>query len=118
MEIANGPVLVLLPGTSSGEPRILGLSLTERAALAARHAGYGAIFLLARDRSAPLGVTAIAAWTEIAAALSAQAAALVIAPAGILAEPEWLMRLGTMRTAPTAWASLPNRIVVLAAAVV
>lgn len=127
METSNGPVLVLLPATardasdaptSRGEPCILGLSLTERAALAARRAGYGAIFLLARDRAAPRGATAIADWTAITAALPAQAAALVIAPATIVAEPEWLMRVAAMRIAPARWAAIPNRIAVLAAAVV
>ena len=124
---SNGPTLVLLPSagrdasdaaTSSGEPRILGLSLTERAALAGRRAGYGAIFLLARERAAPPATTAIADWTGIAAALSSQGTALVIAPASIVAEPAWLMRLAAMRIAPAAWAAIPDRIAVLAATVV
>ena len=123
MEISNGPTLVLLPPppdapTSSGEPCILGLSLVERAGLAGRRAGYGRIFLLARDRAAPPGVTAIADWNEVASALSSQAAALVIAPANIVVEPEWLTRLARIRIAPAAWATIPHRIAVLAETVV
>ena len=126
MEISNGPTLVLLPSAarlgsaariSGGEPCILGLSLIERAALAARRAGYGQVFLLARDRAAPSGVTALADWNEIVS-LSSPAAALVIAPASIVAEPGWLMRLAAMRVAPVAWAAIPGRVAVLADAAV
>ena len=123
MEISNGPTLVLLPstarkmsdaGTSNSEPCILGLSLIERAALAARRAGYGRTFLLARDQAAPPAVTTGADWNEVAAALSSQAATLVIAPATIVVEPEWLMRLARMPIASAVWATIPDRIAVLA----
>jgi 1L-myo-inositol 1-phosphate cytidylyltransferase / CDP-L-myo-inositol myo-inositolphosphotransferase len=123
MEIANKPTLVLLldasnAPASSGEQSILGLTLIERAALAGHRAGYGAIFLLARDRAAPAGVKAIADWNEVAARLSSRAATLVIAPATILAEPEWLTRVARMRIAPATWAAIPGRIAVLAPIVV
>jgi len=128
MEIANRATLVVLPPparappdarTSSGEPCLLGLSLIERAGLAGRRAGYDRIFLLGRDRAVPPAVRVIADWNELAVALSSsQAAALVIAPATIVAETEWLMRLARMRIAPAAWAAIPNRMVALAETVV
>lgn len=121
---SNGPTLVLLPAMArdesaapipGGEPRILGLGLTQRAALAARRAGYGRIFLFAPDGAAPPCATAIAHWTQLADALLSPSAPLVIAPATILAETAWLMRAARMRIEPAAWAALPNRVAVVAA---
>ncbi len=41
---------------------------------------------------------------------------MIIAPAAILAETDWLERLASTRIEPAAWGRIPNRIVVLAAA--
>jgi phosphatidylglycerophosphate synthase len=100
-----------------GEPSVLGLSLTQRTVLAARRAGYGQIFFLARDRAAPPGTTAIADWSSLAdALLPSQAAPLIITPATILAETDWLKTLAATQIEPAAWAAIPYRIVALAAA--
>jgi hypothetical protein len=47
---------------------------------------------------------------------SAQTAPLVIASAAILAETDWLERLAEAQIEPAAWAAIPNRIVMIAAA--
>jgi phosphatidylglycerophosphate synthase len=47
-----------------------------------------------------------------------QKAPLIIAPAAILSETNWLERLAETRIEPAAWAAIPNRIVMLAATVV
>jgi phosphatidylglycerophosphate synthase len=125
----EAPILILLalsgasPGTAAmprgpdGDPIILGLSLIQRAALAARRAGYGQVFLLGAKGPAPPGAAAIADWRDFAAALpSSHAEPVVIAPAAILAETDWLERLASTRIEPANWGRIPNRIVVLAAA--
>ena len=122
------PNLILLPSAASldasdvqmhdGEPSVLGLGLTRRTVLAARRAGYGEIFCLARDRAGPPGTTAILDWSRLADALPSQATSLVIAPAAILSETDWLKRLAATPIEPAAWAAIPNRIVVLAATAV
>ena len=100
-----------------GDPIVLGLSLTRRAALAARRAGYGQVFLLAGNGAATPGVAAIPDWSRAAATFtSSHAAPLIIAPAAILAETDWLERLALTRIEPAAWATIPDRIVMLAAA--
>src|SRR5215467_8616767 len=118
------PNLILLPSVSSPgasgvqihEPSVLGLSLTGRTVLAAHRAGYGQMFFLARDRAGPPGTTAISDWSRLAEVLvRSQAASLVIAPATILSETNWLKRLPAARLEPAAWAAIPGRIVVLAA---
>ena len=123
------PILVLLapPAPSPGaadvalgpdsDPIILGLSLIQRTALAARRAGYGQVFLLGGEAArAPAGA-AIADWPSLAAILSSTTTPIIIiAPARILAEADWLERLASMRIAPAAWAAIPNRIVMLPAA--
>jgi 1L-myo-inositol 1-phosphate cytidylyltransferase / CDP-L-myo-inositol myo-inositolphosphotransferase len=124
--IPAAPNLVLLPlgvpvDSSDGdrEPNILGLGLVQRTVLAARRAGYGQIFFLARDHAAPEGTTAIPNWTALAEVLaSSQTASLVIAPATILSETAWLERLAAMQAVPDAWAAISDRLVVLAAKVV
>jgi phosphatidylglycerophosphate synthase len=99
-----------------GERSILGLTLAQRTVMAARRAGYGRIFFLARDRAVPPGTTAIADWSSLADALQpSQAVPLVIAPATILAETNWLKTLAATQIEPAAWAAIPHRIVVLAA---
>ncbi|MGH6797868.1 MAG: hypothetical protein ACREDI_05735, partial [Roseiarcus sp.] len=105
--IARGP---------DGEPMILGLSLTRRAVLAARRAGYGQVFLLGGRDRASAGVAAMVDWRRLAASFpSSQSAPLVIAPTAILAETDWLERLASTRIEPAAWAAIPNRIVMLPA---
>jgi phosphatidylglycerophosphate synthase len=125
--LAAAPTLVLLPSVAlnasgapihDAEPSILGLSLPQRTVVAARRAGYGQIFFLARDRAVPPGATTIADWSRLADALPSQAAPLVVAPAMILSETDWLQRLAATRIGPGMWAAIPNRIAVLAARIV
>jgi phosphatidylglycerophosphate synthase len=127
--MSEAPVLILLapsaasPPTAAaargrgGDPIILGLSLTQRTALAAHRAGYARVFLLGGDgRKAP-GIAPVADWTSLAASLvSAQPASLILAPAAILAEGDWLERLASARIEPARWGTIPNRIVMLPAA--
>jgi phosphatidylglycerophosphate synthase len=126
--MSEAPVLILLapsaasPPTAAArgpdrDPIILGLSLIQRTALAAHRAGYAQVFLLGGDdRNAP-GIAAVADWTSLAASLSlAPPASLVIAPAAILAEGDWLERLASAHIEPAGWGTIPNRIVMLPAA--
>jgi 1L-myo-inositol 1-phosphate cytidylyltransferase / CDP-L-myo-inositol myo-inositolphosphotransferase len=102
-----------------GDLRILGLSLMHRTVMAARRAGYGQIFCLAQDHAAPPSIATIPNWSNLAAAfVPPQTARLLIVPATILSETDWLERLAETRIEPAAWAALPNRIVMLAAAAV
>jgi 1L-myo-inositol 1-phosphate cytidylyltransferase / CDP-L-myo-inositol myo-inositolphosphotransferase len=125
------PILVLVPAsvasprapdvapTPDGDPAVLGLGLMRRTAIAARRAGYGQIFFLARDHAAPPGIVTISNWNHLAAApMPSQAAPLLIAPAAILSETNWLERLAETHVEPAAWAAIPKRIVTLAAAAV
>src|SRR5262249_37391478 len=105
------PNLILLPSVSSPgasgvqmhEPIVLGLRLPGRPVLAAHRAGYGQMFFLARDRAEPPGTTAISDWSRLAEVLlRSQAASLVIAPATILSETNWLKRLPAARLEPAA----------------
>jgi len=125
--IPAAPNLVLLPSQASldqsdsqvrdGERSILGLTLTQRTVMAARRAGYGRIFALARDCVAPPGTVEIANWSSLADALQpSQAAPVVIAPAAILSESGWLKALAATQIEPAAWAARPGRIIVLGAA--
>jgi phosphatidylglycerophosphate synthase len=120
------PALVLLPSVASldasdvqmhdGEPSVLGLTLTQRTVMAARRAGYGQIFFLARDHAVPPGAATIPDWRRLADALvPSRAVSLIVAPATILSQTDWLERLAATRIEPAAWASIPDRIVVLAA---
>jgi phosphatidylglycerophosphate synthase len=113
--VASPEAANLAPGPE-GDPIILGLSLSRRTALAAQRAGYGQVFFLGGKGPPAAGVGAIADWRELAAALSSSAAPLIIAPAAILAETDWLERLASTRIEPAAWGRIPNRIVMLAAA--
>jgi len=111
--------LILLPDVgaqfASGEPRILGLDLIRRTVVAAGRAGYGKIYFLERGKTAPSGVVGVADWDSLAAAFASNPpAALIIAPATIVAERDWLERLGSARIEAAAWAAIPHRIVVLA----
>jgi 1L-myo-inositol 1-phosphate cytidylyltransferase / CDP-L-myo-inositol myo-inositolphosphotransferase len=127
--IPAAPNLILLPPVASldasdvrmndGEPSVLGLSLMVRTVLAARAAGYGQIFVFARDHGEPPGTSAITDWSRLADALQlCQTAPLIITRATILAETDWLKSLATTRIEPAAWAAIADRIVVLAATVV
>ena len=123
------PILILLraplaPPDAAGGAReqeservILGLGLVRRAVLAARRAGYGQVFVLSADGGATAGAVDVPGWSHFAASLTfSPAAPLVIAPAAILAETDWLERLAEARIEPAAWAAIPNRIVMVAAA--
>ncbi len=125
----EAPILILLgPSTASletagvrrgpnGDPIILGLSLTRRTALAAHRAGYGQVFLFGAKGPATAGAAALADWRDLAASsFSSHPAPIIIAPAAILAETDWLERLASTRVEPAAWGRIPNRIVMLAAA--
>jgi 1L-myo-inositol 1-phosphate cytidylyltransferase / CDP-L-myo-inositol myo-inositolphosphotransferase len=124
----EAPILVLLapsaasPGKEDiargpdGGPIILGLSLTQRAAQAARRAGYGQVFLLGAKGPTPPGAAEIADWRDLGASdPSSQTAPAVIAPAAILAEADWLERLASTRLEPAAWGRIPHRIAMVAA---
>jgi phosphatidylglycerophosphate synthase len=107
-QIARGP---------DGDPIILGLSLIERATLAAQRAGYRQVFLVRGGSPNTPGMAAIADWRSLAATLaSASPASLVIAPAAILAKADWLERLASARIEPAGWGIIPNRIAILPAA--
>src|SRR5260370_26625324 len=127
--IPAAPNLILLPSGASldasdaqvrdGDPSVLGLTLTRRTIMAARRAGYGQIFFLARDRAAPPGTTMIVDWRRLAdALLPSQTASLVSAPPTIPSETVWLKGLAATQIEPAAWAAIPDRIIVLAATAV
>ncbi len=125
----EAPVLILLAPSAArggaarivlahdGAPVILGLSLVERAILAARRAGYGHVLLLGANARAPAGAAAVADWPGLAATLaSSPTAPLIVAPAAIVAQTDWLERAASARVAPAAWSAVPNRIVIISAA--
>ncbi|HEY1887392.1 MAG TPA: CDP-alcohol phosphatidyltransferase family protein, partial [Roseiarcus sp.] len=127
--MSDAPVLVLLASAPAsptaaqiarrpdGDPIILGLSLVERATLAAHRAGYGRVFVLGDGARETPGMATISDWRSLAATLaSAPPASLVIAPAAILAKADWLERLASARIEPAGWGMIPNRIVLLPAA--
>jgi phosphatidylglycerophosphate synthase len=118
--LASAPVSPVAPPIArgpDGDPIILGLSLIRRATLVAHHAGYRQVFLLGDSCPKAPGIAAVADWRRLAATLaSAPRGPLIIAPAAILAEPDWLERLASARIEPMSWARVSNRIVVLTAA--
>src|SRR5271170_4838285 len=118
-DTAAAPILVLLAAAlappeaaggareQDGERMILGLSLIRRAVLAARRAGYRQVFVLSANADATAGAAEAPSWSRFAAASSFdQATPLVIAPAAILAETDWLERLAAARIEPAAWAAI------------
>lgn len=120
--MAPPPILFLLPPETDqadefvpaegGARVVLGLSLIQRAVLAARRAGYGETILLSCGGALPL-----AEWGDLAATLrSGENGPLVFAPSTILAETGWLERLAEAPVESAAWAAIPNRIVMVAAA--
>jgi 1L-myo-inositol 1-phosphate cytidylyltransferase / CDP-L-myo-inositol myo-inositolphosphotransferase len=123
------PILILLPAPPAsphapgaaregdGERVILGLSLVQRATLAARRAGYCEVLALSAKDGVAAGPAGVPGWSRFVANLtSAHAAPLVIAPAAVLAETDWLERLAEAPVEPAAWAAVPNRVAVIAAA--
>ena len=123
------PILVLVPApvtsvrgagvwpTYDCNPRVLGLGLVRRTAMAARRAGYSQVIFLAPDYAALDGIATIPNWSRLAAAFAPfQSAPLLIAPAAILSENDWLERLAGTRIESAAWAAAPHGIVMLAAA--
>jgi 1L-myo-inositol 1-phosphate cytidylyltransferase / CDP-L-myo-inositol myo-inositolphosphotransferase len=118
--LAFAPVSPMATGIArgpDGDPVILGLSLVERATLAAYRAGYGQVFLLGGSASKARGIAAVADWRSLVVTLaSTPTASVVIAPATILAKADWLERLASARIEPAGWGIIPNRIVMLPAA--
>ena len=137
----NAPILILLrprggardlkdvARAPDGAPVILGLSLIERASLAARRAGYGRVLPLGGNAREAPEADAIGDWRRLAATLASSPTAppLVVAPAAILAEKDWLvaaLRSPSLDGRPSGrpfarvykWAALPNRIVIISAA--
>jgi phosphatidylglycerophosphate synthase len=112
------PILILLPAPGQDGARvILGLGLVRRAVMAARRAGYRQVFVLSADGGATDGAARVPGWSAFAAgSTSSPTAPLVVAPAAILAETDWLERAAEARIEPAAWAAIPGRIVVVAAA--
>jgi 1L-myo-inositol 1-phosphate cytidylyltransferase / CDP-L-myo-inositol myo-inositolphosphotransferase len=121
----EAPILILLAASSAspdakiargpnGDPVILALSLIQRAVLTARRAGYPPVFLLGGKGPALAEVAAIADWRRLASIFpSSRTAPLIIAPAAILTETDWLERLASTRMEPARWATIPDRIVML-----
>ena len=104
-KIARGP---------NGDPVILGLSLIQRAVLTARRTGYAQVFLLGGKGRALAEVAALSDWRRLSSSFpSSRTAPLIIAPAAILAETDWLERLASTRIEPAGWAAIPDRIVML-----
>lgn len=124
--MSTAPILILLPvpiepaqtvPPFDGDTRILGLDLLQRTMIAARRAGYGQIFSLAPDRPLPPGIVTISDWSHLASILvPSQTAPLLIMPATILSEIDWLERLAEITIEPAAWAVSPHRIIKLTAA--
>src|SRR5262245_17478293 len=108
-------LLVLGSVMSVPKPTVLGLGLLQRTALAARRAGYAGVFLLAPDQDAPADIRKISDWHGLADALASCGGALVIAPANILSETEWLEKLSATRIEPGAWAAINHVVIVLGA---
>ena len=88
---------------------ILGLSLVQRGALAARRAGYRQTCLLGEKGLSASGAEALANWRDLASLLSlSRTAPVIIARAAMLAETDWLEQLALTRIEPAAWGRIPN----------
>ena len=98
-----------------GEPKVLGLGLARRTVMEASRAGYSRIYLLARERVAPAGITAISNWSSLADACAVQPGPLIITHACILAEPDWLTRLAEIEAGQARWAATPHKMILIAA---
>jgi hypothetical protein len=72
---------------------------------------------LARDDAG--GIAARPNWGSIGVALTQfEAAPLIIAPATILAETNWLQSIPKVAIEPSGWALMPHRLIVIASAAV
>jgi phosphatidylglycerophosphate synthase len=120
------PILILVPPAAPSDPHarvpaynggltVLGLGLVRRTRTAALRAGYGQPFILARDHAASSDIMTIPNWNSLAAFMPSQTASLLITPATILAETDWLERLSNVQLQPADWAAIPQRIVTIAA---
>ncbi len=129
IQTSAAPILILLPAplaplhAASGSPKydhertVLGVGLIRRTMIVARRAGFNQIFFLGRDCPAPPGVATIPNWSALAAAFArSRAGPLLIAPATILSEADWLERLAETQVEPADWAAISNRIVMIAPA--
>ncbi len=127
--VPTAPILVFLPHSDAspqaaaplhgGDPKVLGLGLMQRTIMVAGRAGYRQFYFLASEQSAPPGVASVISWRALATAFAPhQPAALIIAPATVLAESEWLERLNEAQIEPATWATISHRVVMLAAAAV
>ena len=121
------PILILVPASVASphppyvapayaDQKVLGLGLVQRTVMAAQRAGYGRYFfwreIMPRHQESllfPIG----AVFT--AALVPSQTAPLLIASAAILSEPDWLEQLAETRIEAAAWATIPDRIIMLAA---
>jgi phosphatidylglycerophosphate synthase len=125
--ISSAPNLILIAPRSPRSPdlqlhdadlNLLGLGLLQRTVLAAQRAAYGKIMLLGQTPAAPSGLIIARNWSSVAAALQLQTAPLVIAPATILGETDWCEKLVRMQIDASAWASIPDHLIVLRATAV
>ncbi len=127
--MAGGPILLLVPAPARSfdtvtvapkenpDPSVLGVGLIRRTVKVAHRAGYSQTFILTQEDRARFGVVAtIPKWSGVDVAFApSQTAPLVIAPAAILAETDWLERLAKTQIESAAWAAAPQGIVMLAA---
>ena len=120
-------ILVFLPHSDASpqaaallpDPKVLGLGLMQRTIMVAGRAGYRQFYFLASEQPAPPGIASVTSWRALATAFAPhQPAALIIAPATVLAESEWLERLNDAQIKPATWATISHRVVMLAAAAV
>jgi phosphatidylglycerophosphate synthase len=121
------PALSNIAWRPDGDPIILGLSLIQRAVLAARRAGYGQVLLLGGKAGETTRAAAVADWRVAAEPLTpSRSGPLIIAPAAILAETDWLvaaLHSPSTEGRPSGrpfdrgykWAAIPSRIVMLPA---
>jgi len=113
------PTLILAPRTAAPraidhESVILGLGLTERAALAARRAGYGrTMFLPAGARP---GMAPFPGWQRLAEESGDNPGLLVIAACDILAETGWLKAVAGAELDANQWAAAADRLILIPAA--
>lgn len=124
----DAPILVLVnssaPALDAGSAapnedgrRLLGLSLAERAERAARRAGFGRTVRVGKRSAGIPEIAAFSGWADFEAGLpSGRCWRLVIAPANVLAEGDWLQTLVEREDAPAAWAAQPGRVILVAAA--
>jgi 1L-myo-inositol 1-phosphate cytidylyltransferase / CDP-L-myo-inositol myo-inositolphosphotransferase len=113
--ISRAPSRLLFDVVDVAALNLLGIGLPQRTMMAARRAGYGQIIFLETGDGAPPRARGLADWSDVAMALRLQTAPVVIAPATILGEIDWLEKLAAVRIEPTVWAGIPTRLIVLPA---